>query len=210
MLAALGGSGERWQTLFLLCPHINMRWRNPLLQQGVGVAGGWPDLQVLHQLWLVSRTGELFLQSSIRQQPSSRFSRREAETPCPYHPSVPGEETGFWGLARPRWGRGDTSAHSVLQLKHMKELEQEKDFLLQGLELVERAREWYHQHIQLMQERQRLLGKNKTSAVSLGLRLGVLLCLGGPGAALWLWRIGLGFVWTWTQPHSNPQPLLPP
>lgn len=49
-------------------------------------------------------------------------------------------------------------------LKHMKELEQEKDFLLQGLELVERAREWYHQHIQFMQERQRLLGKNKTSA----------------------------------------------
>uniref|UniRef100_A0A8V5H7M6 Suppressor APC domain-containing protein n=1 Tax=Melopsittacus undulatus TaxID=13146 RepID=A0A8V5H7M6_MELUD len=49
------------------------------------------------------------------------------------------------------------------QLKHMKELEQEKDFLLQGLELVECAWEWYHQHIQFMQERQRLLGKNKTS-----------------------------------------------
>lgn len=49
-------------------------------------------------------------------------------------------------------------------LKHMKELEQEKDFLLQGLELVERAREWYHLHIQFMQEHQRLLGKNKTSA----------------------------------------------
>lgn len=40
MLAALGGSGERWQTLFLLCPHINMRWRNPLLQQGAGVGVG--------------------------------------------------------------------------------------------------------------------------------------------------------------------------
>jgi len=75
---------------------------------------------------------------------------------------------------------------SVLQLKNMKELEQEKDFLLQGLELVERAREWYHRHIQFMQERQRLLGKNKTSAVSLGLVLGVPICLGGPGAALWV------------------------
>lgn len=60
---------------------------------------------------------------------------------------------------------------SVLQLKYMKELEQEKDFLLQGLELIDRAREWYHQHIQLMQEHQRFLGKRRTSAVSLGLLL---------------------------------------
>lgn len=48
----------------------------------------------------------------------------------------------------------------------MKELEQEKDFLLQGLELVERAQEWYQQHIQAMQEHQRLLGKNNTTVVS--------------------------------------------
>lgn len=60
----------------------------------------------------------------------------------------------------------------------MKELEQEKDFLLQGLEMVERAREWYHQHIHFMQERQRLLGKNKTSTVSLGLVLGIHISLG--------------------------------
>lgn len=62
---------------------------------------------------------------------------------------------------------------SVLQLKYMKELEQEKDFLLQGLELIDRAREWYHQRIQLMQEHQRLLGNKRTSAVSLGLLLAV-------------------------------------
>ncbi|XP_010150271.1 PREDICTED: suppressor APC domain-containing protein 2-like [Eurypyga helias] len=67
-------------------------------------------------------------------------------------------------------GRAEHRRHTITNgvdfsmLKHMKELEQEKDFLLQGLELVERTREWYHQHIQLMQERQRLLGKNKTSA----------------------------------------------
>ncbi|XP_010283325.1 PREDICTED: suppressor APC domain-containing protein 2-like, partial [Phaethon lepturus] len=67
-------------------------------------------------------------------------------------------------------GRAEHRRHTITSgvdfsmLKHMKELEQEKDFLLQGLELVERAREWYHQHIQFMQERQRLLGKNKTSA----------------------------------------------
>lgn len=97
-----------------------------------------------------------------------------------------------------------------MQLKHMKELEQEKDFLLQGLELVECAREWYHQHIQFMQERQRLLGKNKTSVVSMGLVLEVPTCLGGFGAALWVWRSGLGLGWTWSQLHSNPQPLLLP
>uniref|UniRef100_A0A8C8REK0 Suppressor APC domain containing 2 n=1 Tax=Pelusios castaneus TaxID=367368 RepID=A0A8C8REK0_9SAUR len=51
----------------------------------------------------------------------------------------------------------------VLQLKQMKELEQEKDFLLQGLEMVERAREWYHQQIQTVQERQKHLGKNRTT-----------------------------------------------
>ncbi|KAM8995864.1 suppressor APC domain-containing protein 2 isoform 2-T2 [Ara ararauna] len=66
-------------------------------------------------------------------------------------------------------GRAEHRRHTITNgvdfsmLKHMKELEQEKDFLLQGLELVECAREWYHQHIQFMQERQRLLGKNKTS-----------------------------------------------
>ncbi|XP_050836897.1 suppressor APC domain-containing protein 2 isoform X2 [Serinus canaria] len=32
-----------------------------------------------------------------------------------------------------------------------------------GLELIDRAREWYHQHIQLMQEHQRHLGKRRTS-----------------------------------------------
>ncbi|KAM8796735.1 suppressor APC domain-containing protein 2 [Eudromia elegans] len=66
-------------------------------------------------------------------------------------------------------GRAEHRRHTITNgvdfsvLKHMKELEQEKDFLLQGLEMVERAREWYHQHIQFMQDRQRLLGKNKTS-----------------------------------------------
>ncbi|NXF94356.1 SAPC2 protein, partial [Eubucco bourcierii] len=67
-------------------------------------------------------------------------------------------------------GRAEHRRHTITSgmdfslLKHMKELEQEKDFLLQGLELVERAREWYQEHIQAMQEHQRLLGKNKTTA----------------------------------------------
>ncbi|KAM9256801.1 suppressor APC domain-containing protein 2 [Cariama cristata] len=77
---------------------------------------------------------------------------------------------GAGDARRHQRGRAEHRRHTITNgvdfsmLKHMKDLEQEKDFLLQGLELVERAREWYHQHIQVMQERQRLLGKNKTSA----------------------------------------------
>ncbi|XP_069465837.1 suppressor APC domain-containing protein 2 [Ambystoma mexicanum] len=64
--------------------------------------------------------------------------------------------------------RGDHRRHTITNgvdygmLKRMKELEQEKDFLIQGLEALERARDWYHQQIQLVQERQKQLGKSKT------------------------------------------------
>ncbi|NWR05428.1 SAPC2 protein, partial [Paradoxornis webbianus] len=67
-------------------------------------------------------------------------------------------------------GRAEHRRHTITNgmdfsmLKYMKELEQEKDFLLQGLELIDRAREWYHQRIQLMREHQRLLGNKRTSA----------------------------------------------
>ncbi|NXG58792.1 SAPC2 protein, partial [Hemiprocne comata] len=77
---------------------------------------------------------------------------------------------GAGDTRRHQRGRAEHRRHTITNgvdfsmLKHMKELEQEKDFLLQGLELIEHAREWYHQHIQFMQECQRLLGKNKTSA----------------------------------------------
>ncbi|XP_029441137.1 suppressor APC domain-containing protein 1 [Rhinatrema bivittatum] len=37
----------------------------------------------------------------------------------------------------------------------MKTLEQEKDALLQGLEMVEKARHWYHQQLQQIQDQQR-------------------------------------------------------
>uniref|UniRef100_G1MQR1 Suppressor APC domain containing 2 n=1 Tax=Meleagris gallopavo TaxID=9103 RepID=G1MQR1_MELGA len=80
-----------------------------------------------------------------------------------------GGHAGPGDIRRHQRGRAEHRRHTIANgvdfgmLKHMKELEQEKDFLLQGLEMVERAREWYHQHIHFMQERQRLLGKNKTS-----------------------------------------------
>ncbi|XP_053137869.1 suppressor APC domain-containing protein 2 [Hemicordylus capensis] len=68
---------------------------------------------------------------------------------------------------RPPRGRGEHRRHTITNgvdyclLKQMKELEKEKDFLFQGLEMVERAREWYHQQILLLQERQKQLGKSK-------------------------------------------------
>lgn len=46
------------------------------------------------------------------------------------------------------------------QLKQMKELEQEKDSLLAGLEVVERARDWYQGQIHNVTERQRQVGQN--------------------------------------------------
>lgn len=48
----------------------------------------------------------------------------------------------------------------------MKEVEKEKDFLLQGLELVDQARDWYHQQFLHLQERQKQLCRIKAPGVS--------------------------------------------
>uniref|UniRef100_H3B7Y5 Suppressor APC domain containing 2 n=1 Tax=Latimeria chalumnae TaxID=7897 RepID=H3B7Y5_LATCH len=53
-----------------------------------------------------------------------------------------------------------TSVLTCAMLKRMKELEQEKDFLLQGLEMVDCTRDWYHRQIQTIKEKQKLIGKN--------------------------------------------------
>lgn len=52
------------------------------------------------------------------------------------------------------------------QLKQMAELEQEKEVLLQGLQMMARGRDWYQQQLQRVQERQRRLGRDRASAVS--------------------------------------------
>lgn len=52
------------------------------------------------------------------------------------------------------------------QLKQMKELEQEKDSLLAGLEVVERARDWYQGQIHNVTERQRQVGQSSHCTVS--------------------------------------------
>ncbi|XP_042642912.1 suppressor APC domain-containing protein 2 [Tyto alba] len=63
-----------------------------------------------------------------------------------------------------RSGAGDAQRHHRGRAGHRRHtIANGVDFSM-GLELVERTRDWYHQHIQFMQERQRLLGKNKTSA----------------------------------------------
>ncbi|XP_058015520.1 suppressor APC domain-containing protein 2 [Ahaetulla prasina] len=63
--------------------------------------------------------------------------------------------------------RGERRRHTITHgvdyemLKQMKELEKEKDFLLQGLELVEEARGWYHQQLHRLQGHQKQLARSK-------------------------------------------------
>ncbi|XP_032117711.1 suppressor APC domain-containing protein 2 [Sapajus apella] len=66
--------------------------------------------------------------------------------------------------------RGERRRHTIASgvdcglLKQMKELEQEKEVLLQGLEMMARGRDWYQQQLQRVQERQRRLGQSRASA----------------------------------------------
>lgn len=75
--------------------------------------------------------------------------------------------SGFTGGSR-RHGRSreEQRRHTISNgvdygmLKQMKELEQEKDSLLAGLEVVERARDWYQGQIHNVTERQRQVGQS--------------------------------------------------
>ncbi|XP_078073356.1 suppressor APC domain-containing protein 2-like isoform X1 [Mustelus asterias] len=63
-------------------------------------------------------------------------------------------------LYRSCQGRSDPRRHTIANgidydmLKQMKELERQRDALLHGLEVVERARDWYHQQIHAVHQRQ--------------------------------------------------------
>lgn len=61
---------------------------------------------------------------------------------------------------------GDAVCARVRQLKQMRELQQEQEVLLQGLEMMARGREWYQQQLQRLQERQHRLGQSRASSVS--------------------------------------------
>ena len=67
----------------------------------------------------------------------------------------------------PLFVRSPLTFHSVsLQIKRMKQLEQEKDILLQGLESVERAKDWYQKQIQAVQDKQKYIGKGSSPNAS--------------------------------------------
>lgn len=53
----------------------------------------------------------------------------------------------------------------VLQIKRMKQLEQEKDVLLQGMEMVEQARHWYHGQVLAVQDKMKAIGKGSLQHV---------------------------------------------
>ncbi|XP_076699121.2 suppressor APC domain-containing protein 2 isoform X1 [Callospermophilus lateralis] len=65
--------------------------------------------------------------------------------------------------------RGERRRHTITNgvdcglLKQLKELEQEQEVLLQGLEMMARGRDWYWQQLQRVQERQRRLGQSRAS-----------------------------------------------
>ncbi|XP_052581165.1 suppressor APC domain-containing protein 2 isoform X2 [Peromyscus californicus insignis] len=66
--------------------------------------------------------------------------------------------------------RGERRRHTITNgvdcglLKQMKELEQEQEVLLQGLEMMARGREWYQQQLQRVRERQRRLSQSRAGA----------------------------------------------
>ncbi|XP_031225200.1 suppressor APC domain-containing protein 2 isoform X3 [Mastomys coucha] len=66
--------------------------------------------------------------------------------------------------------RGERRRHTITNgvdcslLKQMKELDQEQEVLLQGLEMMARGREWYQQQLQRVQERQRRLSQSRAAA----------------------------------------------
>ncbi|XP_055730270.1 suppressor APC domain-containing protein 2-like isoform X2 [Salvelinus fontinalis] len=74
--------------------------------------------------------------------------------------------TGFTASRRHGRSRDEQRRHTITNgvgygmLKQMKELEQEKDSLLAGLDVVERAREWYQTQIHNVTERQRHVGQS--------------------------------------------------
>ncbi|KAM7093453.1 suppressor APC domain-containing protein 2 isoform 2-T2 [Molossus nigricans] len=78
-------------------------------------------------------------------------------------------EPGGGDARRASRARGERRRHTITNgvdcdlLKQMAELEQEKEVLLQGLQMMARGRDWYQQQLQRVQERQRRLGQSRAS-----------------------------------------------
>lgn len=75
--------------------------------------------------------------------------------------------TGFMRSRRHIRSRDEPRRHTVTSgvdyglLKQMKELEQEKDSLLAGMDVLDQAREWFQTQIHNITETQRLIGQNR-------------------------------------------------
>ncbi|XP_028318404.1 suppressor APC domain-containing protein 2 isoform X2 [Gouania willdenowi] len=113
-------------------------------------------------------------QSRVRSIESLALESPQLQGPNVVKPSLPRSQsesaTGFSGITR-RHGRSreEQRRHTISNgvdygmLKQMKELEQEKDSLLAGLEVVERARDWYQGQIHNVTERQRQVSVSSNS-----------------------------------------------
>ncbi|KAI3362321.1 hypothetical protein L3Q82_012629 [Scortum barcoo] len=110
-------------------------------------------------------------QSRVRSVESLALESAQLHGPSVVKSGLPRSQsesaTGFSGGSR-RHGRSreEQRRHTISNgvdygmLKQMKELEQEKDSLLAGLEVVERARDWYQGQIHNVTERQRQVGQS--------------------------------------------------
>ncbi|XP_040915686.1 suppressor APC domain-containing protein 2 isoform X1 [Toxotes jaculatrix] len=110
-------------------------------------------------------------QSRVRSIESLALESPQLQGPSVVKSGLPRSQsesaTGFTGGSR-RHGRSreEQRRHTISNgvdygmLKQMKELEQEKDSLLAGLEVVERARDWYQGQIHNVTERQRQVGQS--------------------------------------------------
>lgn len=82
-------------------------------------------------------------------------------------------EGGAWDSRRPR-ARGERRRHTITDgvdcglLQQMKELEEEKEVLLRGLEMMARGRDWYQRQLEQLQERQCRLGRGRADLGAAG------------------------------------------
>jgi len=65
-----------------------------------------------------------------------------------------------------KYYRHDNQTFTFIQLKRIKQIEQEKEVLMHGLQAVERARDWYHKQIAAVQEKMKYLGRTNSHTVS--------------------------------------------
>ncbi|XP_068191695.1 suppressor APC domain-containing protein 2 isoform X2 [Antennarius striatus] len=110
-------------------------------------------------------------QNRVRSIESLALESPEPQGPSVVKSGLPRSQsesaTGFSGGSRRRGrSREEQRRHTISNgvdygmLKQMKELEQEKDSLLAGLEVVEQARDWYQGQIHNVSERQRQVGQS--------------------------------------------------